>query len=497
MPSPPNSASLFGALADALDGSWRSKARPEQVEPEGDWWSVWLYLAGRGAGKTRSGAEWVLEKVAANPNERIALVAPTAAAARDVMVEGESGIMKIAPEWNCPVYEPSNCRLAWPNGAQASTYSADEPERLRGPQFTNAWADELGVWRYPDAWDMLQFCLRLGSRPRCVVTTTPRPSRLVRDLLARVGQDVALTRGRTYDNAANLAPSFLKDVERQYAGTRLGRQELDGELLTDTPGALWTREMIEAARRGVADVPEFTRIVVAIDPAATSGEDADETGIIAAGLGVDGKGYVLEDRSGRMTPTEWARAAVSSYHRFGADRIIAETNNGGEMVENTVRVIDPNVSYRSVHASRGKIARAEPVSALYEQNRVCHVGAFPALEDQMCEFAPGGMAGARSPDRMDALVWALTELMIGGGDSTAIIEFYRRLVEDQQPASAIGGGKSLEMVRMIAPAGISTAFGLSGRVYQTGADGSITVTPDDAGPLRGAGFLAANEAAHG
>lgn len=486
---PPNDLSIFGQFANALENSWRAKARAEQIEPAGDAWAIWLYLAGRGAGKTRAGAEWVLEQIAAG-KRRIALVAPTAADARDVMVEGESGILACSPEWNWPVYEPSKRRLTWANGAQAATYSADEPERMRGPQHDAAWCDELAAWRFPEAWDMLNFGLRLGSRPRCVVTTTPKPTRLIRDLVARQGRDVAITRGRTADNAANLAPSFLLTVERQYGGTWLGRQELEGLLLTDTPGALWTREMIEKARVRFVDLPEMRRIVVAIDPAATSGEDADETGIIVAGLGQDGRGYVLEDRSGRYTPTEWAREAVAAYRKHKADRIIAETNNGGEMVENTVRVIDPSVSYRSVHAARGKIARAEPVSALYEQNRVFHVGAFPALEDQMCEFSPGGMAGGGSPDHLDALVWALTELMVGAPDGFSnFIGFMQNEIAAQGQSALTIDGQATSLTRLRAPEGLSTAYLLSGQCLTIAADRIIEVGEEDALPLLGAGFV--------
>ncbi len=484
---PQNDSSIFGQFAAALENSWRAKARPEQVEPEGDW-SIWLYLAGRGSGKTRAGAEWALEQIAAG-KRRIALVAPTAGDARDVMVEGESGILACSPDWNRPVYEPSKRRLTWANGAQAATYSADEPERLRGPQHDAAWCDELAAWRFPEAWDMLQFGLRLGSRPRCIVTTTPKPTKLIRDLIARHPRDVAITRGRTADNAANLASSFLSTVERQYAGTRLGRQELDGELLTDTPGALWTREMIERARVRFVDLPEMRRIVVAIDPAATSGEDSDETGIIVAGLGQDGKGYVLEDRSGRMTPTEWAREAVAAYHKHRADRIIAETNNGGEMVENTIRVIDPSVSYRSVHASRGKIARAEPVSALYEQNRVFHVGAFPALEDQMCEFSPGGMAGGGSPDHLDALVWAMSELMVGAPDGLENFLGFLRLEMAAQGRGGLIDGQAGALTHLRAPEGPSTVYLRSGQCLAIPADRIIEVADEeDALPLLAHGF---------
>jgi predicted phage terminase large subunit-like protein len=415
MNTPPdsNAAEMFARLASALETDWRTVARPNQLPP--DWeWRFWLVLAGRGWGKTRSGAEWVRSLVENNRAKRIALVAPTAADVRDVIVEGQSGILAISSSWCRPTYEPSRRRLTWPNGAIATTYSADEPERLRGPQHDAAYCDEVGAWRYPEAWDQLMFGLRLGKNPRCVVTTTPRPIKLIKDLLAREGKDVAVTRGSTYENRNNLAPVFLEQIVRRYEGTRLGRQELNAEVLDDVPGALWDRARIDAAR--VEHQPALRRIVVAIDPAVTSGEDADETGIVVAGTGEDGHGYVLEDLSGRYAPIEWARIAVAAYRRHRADRIIAETNNGGEMVEATVRMVDPNVSFKAVHASRGKFTRAEPVSALYEQTRVHHVGMLPGLEDQMCSFTPDfdRERAKSSPDRVDALVWAFTELMVEG-----------------------------------------------------------------------------------
>jgi len=482
-----HSAAFFGSLANALETSWHSIARPEQLAPAGDW-TVWIYLAGRGSGKTRSGCEWVLDQVTSGRAGRVALVAPTSGDVRDVLVEGESGFLAIAPDWSRPTWEPSRRRLTWPNGAIATTYSADEPERLRGPQHDLALCDEMGAWRYPEAWDMLMMGLRLGARPRCCVTTTPKPSRLIRGLVAREGRDVAITRGRTYDNAANLAKSFLDTIVKQYEGTRLGRQELDAELLTDTPGALWSREMIEAARIDPGAAPGMRRIVVAIDPAVSSGQDSDETGIVVAGLGYDDKGYLLEDLSGRYAPHEWASVAVRAYHRHKADRIVAEVNQGGAMVESTVRVVDPSVSYKAVHASRGKVARAEPVSALYEQGRVHHVGAFPQLEDQLCDFAPGATS---SPDRLDALVWAITELCLSNGDGTAIIEFYRREVaaHGNFDVRVIEGRKAERMTRLLAPAEASgTLYLASGRALNVPEDRIIEIAEDDAAPLIAAGW---------
>jgi len=387
---------------------WRFWARPNQLPPE-NWRQVWLILAGRGFGKTRTGAETVRWMVEAGRAKRIALVAPTAADARDVMVEGESGILAISRPDFKPEYEPSKRRITWPNGAMAFTYSAEEPDRLRGPQHDFAWCDELATWKYPDdTWDNLIFGLRLGDNPRVVVTTTPKPIPLVRKLVN--DPETVVTRGSTYENAANLPPSFLKEIRDKYEGTRLGRQEIYAEILDDVPGALWNRTMLDELR--VKKAPELIRIVVAIDPAVTSGEDSDETGIIVAGKGVDGHAYVLDDLSCRLSPDGWARRAVDAYHRYEADRIVAEVNNGGDLVEATIRTVDSKAAYKAVRASKGKRTRAEPIAALYEQGKIHHVGSFPLLEDQMCNFTPDGYDG--SPDRVDALVWALTELMLKG-----------------------------------------------------------------------------------
>jgi len=399
-------ASLTPEQRSRLRYNWPFWARANQLPPSGDW-RTWLVLAGRGFGKTRTGAEFIRAGVEAGECGRAALVAPTAADARDVMVEGESGILAISPPWCKPKYEPSKRRLTWPNGAQATVFSADEPDRLRGPQHDRAWCDELAAWSHPEAWDMLQFGLRLGNNPRCVATTTPRPVKVIRDLLAAA--TTVVTRGSTYENAGNLAAAFLTEIKRRYEGTRLGRQEIGAELLDDVPGALWTRKALDDLR--VAKAPELVRVVIGIDPAVTSGEDSDETGIVALGKGVDGHGYVLADRSCRLSPDGWARRALTAFDQFEANQFIAEVNNGGDLVASNVHTARASAPVKAVRASRGKYTRAEPIAALYEQGRMHHVGSWPELEDQMCSFTPEG--GDGSPDRADALVWAATELMLG------------------------------------------------------------------------------------
>jgi predicted phage terminase large subunit-like protein len=396
----------WARIADTIECDWPSIARPEQLPPPGEW-STWLILAGRGTGKTRSGAEWIRALAEAASVQRIALVAPTAADARDTMVEGESGLLAVAPNSNRPVFEASKRRITWPNGVQATLFSSEEPERLRGQNCGAAWCDELGAWRnVTEAWSMLQFGLRLGKRPRQVVTTTPKPIKLLRELIA--SPDTVVTRGTTYDNRANLAPSFFTQIVKRYEGTRLGRQELNAEILDDVQGALWNRLLLDQTRCAYIDIPVMKRTVVGIDPSVTSHEGSDETGIVCCGLGEDGHLYALEDASGRLAPIEWSRRAVHLYRKWSADRIVAEVNNGGDMVGATIRSVDQNVSFRAVHASKGKVTRAEPVAALFEQDRAHLVGFFPQLEDQCCTYESGS---SNSPDRMDAMVWAMTELM--------------------------------------------------------------------------------------
>ena len=343
----------------------------------------------------------------------IGLIAQTPGDARDVMIEGPAGILAVSPPHERPEYEPSKRRLTWPNGAVGMVFSAYEPDQLRGPQHDTLWADELASWQHPrETWDMAMFGLRLGERPQAVVTTTPKPIGLIRELLKR--DDVAKTTGSTYENRENLAPAFFQQIVTKYEGTSLGEQELHARVLDEAEGALWNRKMFE--RDGFrTERPTLVRIVVAVDPAATSNTESNETGIITAGIDAKGHGYVIRDTSGRLKPDGWARRAVNAYHDSEGDRIVAEANNGGEMVEHTIRTVDQTVPIKLVHASKGKHTRAEPVAALYEQGKVHHVGSFPELEDQMCSWVPGD----DSPDRLDAAVWALTDLMISGREPVA------------------------------------------------------------------------------
>lgn len=395
----------------ALLYEWQFWARPAQLAPAGGW-GIWLILAGRGFGKTRAGAEWVRSLAESDRDRRIALVGATAADARGVMVEGESGLLAIAPPAMRPRFEPSKRRLTWPNGAQAFIYSAEEPEQLRGPQHHAAWCDELAKWSYAEVtWMNLQMGLRLGETPQAVVTTTPRPMPLLKSMMQ--DKRTVTTTGKTRDNAANLPPAFLEAVNEAYAGSRLGRQELEGEIVEDVEGALWTRDALERAR--VREVPGIARVVVAVDPPAGASATSDACGIVVAARGTDGRGYVLADRSVQgMSPEGWARAVVDAAGRYGADRVVVEVNNGGAMVESVLRSVDNVLPIRSVRASHGKVARAEPVASLYERGKVSHVGAFPQLEDEMCGLMAGGAyAGpGRSPDRADALVWAMADLML-------------------------------------------------------------------------------------
>jgi phage terminase large subunit-like protein len=398
--------------------TWRFWARPSQLPPgspnaaiERDDWLFWLVQAGRGFGKTRTGAETVREW-AANPKERILMIAPTASDVRETMIEGPSGLMACYPQSRKPDYNPSRHLVTFASGAIGITRSADEPERLRGPQFTKFWADELCAWRFAKlAWDQIMFGFRLpGARLQGVITTTPKPMPVLKEI-AKNPQTV-VTRGSSNENRSNLSDAFFQNVIAPYIGTRLGRQEIDAEILEDTPGALWTRGIIEAARISAKEAQDHAelviRIVVAIDPAVTASEDSDETGIVVVGLTRSGHILVYDDLSLRDTPLKWASVAINALRLRRGDRIVGEVNNGGDLVESNIRTIDRNVPFRAVRASRGKQVRAEPVAAMYEQGRVHHVGSFPMLEDEMCNWIPG----MRSPSRMDALVWGITELAI-------------------------------------------------------------------------------------
>jgi len=410
-------AGWINALAsDALrqlSRDWRFLGREDQMPPPGDW-QTWLMLGGRGSGKTRAGAEWVHGLATGdvdglNGAGRIALVGETFADAREVMIDGVSGIVTIARHER-PRYETTRRRVLWPSGAVAQIFSSEDPESLRGPQFAAAWCDELGKWRHAqETWDMLQFGLRLGTKPRQLVTTTPRPTPL---LLAMV-KDAAtvVTHIRTTDNAENLASGFIDAIRARYSGTRLGRQELDGELIADRDDGLWRRSQLE--NLVVRKTGPLRRIVIAVDPPATGTAKNSCCGIVAAGLDEQDRAVVIADGSVESaTPIQWARAACELYRRFDADCVVAEVNQGGDMVETVLRTVDANLPVRKVRASRGKWLRAEPVAALYEQAKVVHASHFPALEDQMCDFGPDGLASGQSPDRLDALVWALTELLL-------------------------------------------------------------------------------------
>lgn len=410
-----------------LATDWHVWARDDQLPPEQtaeDPWRVWLILGGRGSGKTRAGAEWIRAKAlglppfADSPALRIGLVGETLGDVRHVMIEGISGLLAVHAAHERPLFEPSKMQLTWPNGAIAQCFGGDNPESLRGPQFDTAWVDELAKWHEPErGWDMLQFGLRIGDHPQMAVTTTPKALPL---LTAIMGDPATVTtRSRTSDNAANLAPTFIKEITRRYQDTALARQELDGEIVDLRAGSLWRRDWIEANR--MASAPDLKSIVVAVDPPVTATASSDACGIMVAGIGPDNRAYIISDRTiqGRE-PHIWARAAVAAYQDFEADRIVAEVNQGGDLVVSVLRQIDPNVPVQKVRATRGKWLRAEPVAALYAEGRVTHVGRFQQLEDQMCAFGADGLASGRSPDRLDALVWALTSLLLNTKRDPAI-----------------------------------------------------------------------------
>jgi phage terminase large subunit-like protein len=389
-------------------------AHPHQREPEGDW-RTWLMLGGRGAGKTRAGAGWVRDVALSEPQARIALIGETEHDIREVMIEGVSGLLAAHSAAERPQWIASRRRLEWKNGAVAQAFSGDQPESLRGPQFSHAWCDELAKWkRAGDAWDMLQFALRLGARPRALVTTTPRPLPLLKRLMADPA--TVVTRAATHANAYNLAPDFLGHVLDRYGGTRLGRQEIGGEIVEERADALWSRPLIEDNRVAPATPADLklSRVVVAVDPPVSAGKRADCCGLIAAGRTDEGVVYVLADETcAGLSPQGWARKAVALWHRLAADRLVVEVNQGGDMVRAVIGEVDPAVPVVPVRAFRGKYLRAEPVAHLYEQGRVKHAGVFPQLEDEMCDFGPDALSSGRSPDRLDALVWAVTSLSFG------------------------------------------------------------------------------------
>ena len=409
---------LGPAQAEELRYNWEFWARPEQLEPTGDW-NAWLALAGRGWGKTRAGAEWVRHRIKKG-DKIVHCVAPTKGDVRRVMVEGDSGLLNVCWKGDktyrgkhigFPIWSPTNNTLTWENGSKAVFFSAEDPERLRGPQAYSAWTDELCAWRNAqETWDMMMFGLRLGRKPQVFITTTPKTTKLLRNIIS--DPKTHISKGSTFDNAANLADTFLDAVKKTYEGTRLGRQELYAEILDEASGALWNRELLFKCEIDRDEVPPLSRIVVSVDPAVTNKTDSDMTGIIVAGIDQEGTAYVLEDHTDHYSPKEWASKAIELYHEHMADRIVAERNQGGDMVRHTLQTEDENVPIKLVHASRGKMARAEPVSALYEQGKVKHVKGLNDLEDQMVQWEPLGSIG--SPDRLDAMVWALTDLSLNG-----------------------------------------------------------------------------------
>lgn len=387
---------------------------PPPLAPNGSPWLTWLLIGGRGAGKTRAGAEWVraqalgLAPLATAPMTNIALVGESEHDVREVMIEGVSGLLSVHRRCERPQWISSRKRLEWHNGAVAYAFSAEDPESLRGPQFSCAWSDELAKWRYADAaFDMLQFGLRLGSQPRQLITTTPRPTALIKRLMLDPANVV--TRAPTKANAYHLAPNFLQSVMARYRDTRLGRQELDGELIEERSDALWSRALLETCRVDAA--PPLARLVVAVDPPASSSKRADRCGIVAAGITQEGVVHVIADETiAEATPSAWASRAIALWRRVEADALVAEVNQGGEMVKAVIAEVDSSVPVLPVRATRGKYLRAEPVATLYEQGRVKHAGHFPQLEDEMCDFGANGLSSGRSPDRLDALVWAIASL---------------------------------------------------------------------------------------
>jgi phage terminase large subunit-like protein len=487
------------ALLNDWEWFW---SRPSQRPPEDPDWVFWLVRSGRGFGKTRLGAEWIRAQAKSGLSP-LALIGAKEGEVRSIMIEGPSGILSVSPPSERPAYQPSvgGGRLIWPNGIVAYCYSAERPDNLRGPDLAGAWCDELAKWRYASAvFDQLRFTLRAGPHPRAVITTTPRPIKIIKDLIAESLTErstVRVTSGSSYENRANLAPSFLERIITPKEGTRLGRQEIHGEILDDVEGALWNRDQIEERRWPAhKPLPTMARIIIALDPAVTSGEESDETGIIVCGKSVDGDGFVLDDQSGRYQPNGWAQKALELYRSRRADRIVAEVNNGGDLVQNTIRMFDKNVSFKAVHATRGRVRRAEPIAALYESRpgyplgRVWHVGTFPELEDQMCEltidFDPG--SAGYSPDRADAMIWGFTDLMVERMHSEGVYELYRRQSDALAHPARI-------RVRMRPPLGprIGHLSFLSKPAVPVGPDGIVEVALEDVRALTSLGWTKVGE----
>lgn len=410
---------------------WQAdQARPNQLPPESNDWNTFVALAGRGWGKTKTAAEWLAWQAILNRNTRWAIVAPTFGDVRDTCAEGPSGIVAVLNEYGVlENYNRSMGEILLTNKSRIKLFSGAEPDRLRGPNFHGGWFDELASMDGA-AFDQYKFALRLGSHPQTVITTTPRPTKLIKELLKQ--DSTLVVRGSTFDNAANLAPAALAELRLRYEGTRLGRQELYGEVVDDVEGALWSRDLIEASRIQEANLPPLIRVVVAIDPAVTSGDNSDETGIVVAGITSDQHYYILEDLSCKETPDAWARVAVDAYHRHKADRIVGETNNGGDMIELLLRQVDSTVSFRKVTATRGKITRAEPIASLWEQGRGHLVGGYPVLEDQMANYT---IASTDSPDHLDAMVWACTELSAGASSILGLSSLAKFCPSCRMPAS--------------------------------------------------------------
>lgn len=409
---------------------WHTQAREEQLMPDGDGWSIWLILAGRGFGKTRAGAEWLAEQAARNPGTEWAIIAPTWRDCKNTCLQGPSGVIKSLLPGELESVNASDLQIRLTNGSKIHGYSADRPDRLRGTNLSGAWVDEVAAMPRADELfaEALMPALRIGKNPRALLTTTPRPVKIIKDLLGRTDGSVTVVRGKTWDNAANLSRTALAELRLRYEGTRLGRQELEGELLEDVEGALWNRDLLDETR--VDKAPQMVRVVVGVDPAVTSGEKADHTGILVVGRSKDSHLYVLEDATTKGTPHNAMSRAVDAYHRWHADRIVGEVNNGGDYIEGVLRTIDPNVAYRSVRATRGKLVRAEPISALWEQRRGHIVGSLPTLEDQMCSFTPDT---TESPDNLDAMVWACHELNVGASSLVYLSAISKMCISCEMP----------------------------------------------------------------